>query len=213
MFKNWHLRRDSRKVHRWGAILIALPFVIVLISGLFLQVKKEFAWIQPPSAEGSIANKTPSVDFQEILNISKSVQKAEIKSWEDVDRLDVRIDDGIVKVRSVTNWELQIDLGNGELLSSMKRRSDIIEAIHDGSWFHDKAKLWIFLPAAVIVTILWLTGIYLFFVPYVAKWKNRKNLKERIEKRRPQRRKRQEEPEPGLGDSQKQTSAKESAGV
>ena len=197
MFENWHLRRDSRKIHRWGAILIALPFLIVLISGLFLQVKKEFAWIQPPSQNGSIANETPSVDFQEILDISKSVEEAEINDWEDVDRLDVRIDDGIVKVRSITNWELQIDLGTGEVLSSMKRRSDIIEAIHDGSWFHDKAKLWIFLPAAIIVTILWLTGIYLFFLPYFAKWKNRKNMKERIQKRR-RKRKNGKEMEPGI---------------
>ena len=196
MFKNWHLRRDSRKIHRWGAILIALPFLIVLISGLLLQVKKEFAWIQPPSAEGSIANTTPSIDFQQILDITKSVDEAKINTWEDVDRLDVRIDDGIVKVRSVTSWEIQIDLGTGEVLSSMKRRSDIIEAIHDGSWFHDKAKLWIFLPAAVIVTILWLTGIYLFFIPYFAKWKNRKNLKERKQKRR-RRRHREKELEAG----------------
>lgn len=184
MFKNWHLRRDSRKIHRWSAILIALPFLIVLISGLLLQVKKEFTWIQPPSQNGSIVDVTPLVGFQEILDVSKSVEKARINSWKDVDRLDVRIDDGIVKVRSVTNWELQIDLGNGEVLSSMQRRSDIIEAIHDGSWFHDKAKLWIFLPAAIIITILWITGIYLFFVPYLAKWNNRKKLKERKLKRR-----------------------------
>lgn len=193
---NWHARRDFRKMHRWGAILIALPFLIVLISGLFLQVKKEFSWIQPPSQEGSISNETPSIDFADILATARSVPEAEIENWEDVDRLDVRLDDGIVKVRSTTNWELQIDLGTGEVLSSMKRRSDIIETMHDGSWFHDQAKLWIFLPAAVIVTILWITGIYLFFVPYFAKWKNRRNLARRKMKRRKKRSTREKEREP-----------------
>ncbi len=193
---NWHARRDFRKMHRWGAILIALPFLIVLISGLFLQVKKEFSWIQPPSQDGSISNETPSIDFADILATAQSVPEAQIESWEDVDRLDVRLDDGIVKVRSTTNWELQIDLGSGEVLSSMKRRSDVIEAIHDGSWFHDRAKLWIFLPAAVIVTILWITGIYLFFIPYFARWKNRRNLARRKMKRRKKRSKREKEIEP-----------------
>lgn len=180
---NWHARRDFRKIHRWGAILVALPFLIVLITGLILQVKKEFSWIQPPSQKGSISYQTPNVGFQNILDISSSDHQAGISSWEDIDRLDVRPDDGIVKVRSVEGWELQIDLGTGEILSSMKRRSDIIESIHDGSWFHDQAKLWIFLPSAIVVTILWITGIYLFFLPYFAKRQNRKNLKRRRQKR------------------------------
>lgn len=176
---SWYARRDLRKIHRWGAILIALPFLIVLITGLFLQVKKEFSWIQPPSETGSISYQTPKISFEKILAIAKSDAEAAINSWEDVDRLDVRPDDGIVKVRSTTGWEVQIDLGNGQILSSMLRRSDVIEAIHDGSWFHEKAKLWFFLPSAVVVTILWITGIYLFFLPYFAKWKNKKMMQER----------------------------------
>lgn len=180
---NWHARRDFRKIHRWGAILVALPFFIVLITGLILQVKKEFSWIQPPSQKGSASYQTPDIGFQKILDISSSDQQADISSWEDIDRLDVRPDDGIVKVRSAEGWELQIDLGTGEILSSMKRRADLIESIHDGSWFHDQAKLWIFLPSAIVVTILWITGIYLFFLPYFAKRQNRKNLKRRRQKR------------------------------
>ncbi len=181
---NWHSRRDLRKIHRWGALLIALPFLIVLLSGLFLQVKKEFSWIQPPTREGSIAFETPHITFEEILSIVHRVPEAGVSSWKDIDRLDVRPDDGVVKVRTTDNWEVQIDLGTGKVLSSMQRRSDIIEAIHDGSWFFDGAKLWIFLPSAVVVAILWITGIYLFFLPYFAKWQNRKRLRERIRKRR-----------------------------
>lgn len=176
---NWHARRDFRKIHRWGAILVALPFLIVLITGLILQVKKEFSWIQPPSQKGSVSYQTPDIGFQKILDISSSDQQAGITSWEDIDRLDVRPDDGIVKVRSVEGWELQIDLGTGETLSSIKRRAELIESIHDGSWFHDQAKLWIFLPSAIVVTILWITGIYLFFLPYFAKRQNRKKLNRR----------------------------------
>lgn len=181
---SWHTRRDFRKIHRWGALLIALPFLIVLITGLLLQVKKEFDWIQPPTQKGSLSYQTPEIGFDRILAIAKSDEEARIRSWEDIDRLDIRPDDGIVKVRSTEGWELQVDLGTGAILSSMERRSGVIEAIHDGSWFHDKAKLWIFLPSAIIVTILWITGIYLFFLPYFAKWQNRKRLKDRKQKRR-----------------------------
>ncbi|MDX1637947.1 MAG: PepSY-associated TM helix domain-containing protein [Balneolaceae bacterium] len=180
---SWNPRRNYRKLHRWGAILSALPFLIVLISGLFLQVKKEFAWIQPPTHQGSISNQSPEISFPEILAVARAAPQAEITGWEDIDRLDVRPDDGIVKVRSRNDWELQIDLGSGELLHFQQRRSDVIESIHDGSWFHDKAKLRIFLPSAIIITILWLTGIYLFFLPYVARRKNRRRRARRNRRR------------------------------
>ena len=172
----WHARRDSRKIHRWGAIIVALPFLIVLITGLFLQLKKDFAWIQPETVEG--VSNIPSVSFDEILAVAKSVPEAEISSWEDINRLDVRPSDGMVKVRANNYWEIQIDTETGEILQSTYRRSDIIEMMHDGSWFHNSAKLWIFLPSGIIVTVLWVTGIYLFFVPVVSKRRNRKRKEE-----------------------------------
>jgi uncharacterized iron-regulated membrane protein len=171
---SWHTRRDSRKIHRWGAIVIAIPFLIVLITGLLLQVKKEVAWVQPPSTEG--VSTIPSVTFDQILKAAAAVPEAEISSWDDIDRLDVRPDKGIVKVRAVNHWEIQIDTETGQVLQSQYRRSDIIEAMHDGSWFHDNAKLWIFLPSGIIVTILWITGIYMFFIPYLNKRRNRKRM-------------------------------------
>ncbi len=168
---NWHSRRDTRKIHRWGSILIAIPFLIVLISGLFLQLKKDVAWIQPESKEG--VSTIPSISFEEILEAAKTIPEAEISTWKDIDRLDVRPDKGMVKVRAVNHWEIQIDTQTGAVLQSEYRRSDIIEAIHDGSWFHESAKLWIFLPTGIIVTVLWITGIYMFFIPYLNKRRNR----------------------------------------
>ena len=174
---SWNSRRDLRKVHRWGGALIALPFLLVLITGLFLQVKKEVNWIQPPSQTG--VSNIPSVGFDEILIASKTVPEAQITTWEDIDRLDVRPDKGIVKVRAVNRWEIQIDTETAEILQVAYRRSELLESLHDGSWFHDSAKLWIFLPSGIVVTILWITGIYLFFVPYFAKRQNKKRREDR----------------------------------
>lgn len=164
-------RRGFRKTHRIGAILIALPFLVVLVSGLLLQIKKDVAWVQPPSAQG--VDSTPSISFDQILSIASGVEEAEVSSWDDIDRLDVRPDKGMVKVRSKNHWEVQIDTKSGEVLQIAYRRSDIIEALHDGSWFSDFAKYWIFLPAGLIVLVLWVTGIYLYFLPKVNKRKNR----------------------------------------
>jgi uncharacterized iron-regulated membrane protein len=168
---NW--KRLNRKVHYWGAIIIALPVVIVIITGLFLQLKKEFDWIQPPTFSGQ-AN-VPTLTFSELLNLTRRVPEANINSWADINRIDIRPDKGIAKIRAKNNWEIQIDHQTGEVLHVAYRRSDIIESIHDGTFFHDKAKLWLFFPAACILLVLWGTGIYLFLLPYLVKNKNKKS--------------------------------------
>jgi uncharacterized iron-regulated membrane protein len=158
-----------RKIHRWGAVLIALPFLIVLGTGLLLQLKKEIPWVQPPSARGQ--TKYPIVSFDTLLAAAKDVPDAEVQSWDDIDRLDVRPDRGIVKVQCKNRWEIQIDTATGSVLQVAYRRSDVIESIHDGSWFHDNVKYWIFVPTAVVVVGLWFTGMYLFVLPHWVKWR------------------------------------------
>jgi len=167
---NW--RVWTRKGHRWGAIVVALPFLLVISTGLLLQLKKEWAWVQPPTTRGK--GKTPEITLEAILAAARSVPEAEITGWPDVDRLDLQPGRGIVKVQARNRWEVQVDLQTGEVLQVAYRRSDVIESLHDGSWFADRAKLWVFLPVAVIVLGLWVTGIYLFFLPYAVRWSRRR---------------------------------------
>jgi hypothetical protein len=102
------------------------------------------------------------------------VEVAGIKDWKDIDRLDVQPTRGMVKVRAKNSWEVQIDLKTGEVLQTAYRRSDLIESIHDGSFFHDYAKLWLFLPSGIVLLLLWLTGIYMFVLPYWVRSRRRK---------------------------------------
>ena len=61
-------------------------------------------------------------------------------------------------------WEAQIDAHSGEVVHLAYRRSDLIESLHDGSFFTDWSKHYVFLPSGVILLLLWGTGIYLFFI-------------------------------------------------
>jgi uncharacterized iron-regulated membrane protein len=167
-----HWRLFSRKCHRWGAILIALPFLLVIVTGILLQLKKDWSWVQPPTLRGQ--GTAPAIGFDEILQVVRSVPEAEARSWDDVERLDVQPGRGIVKVQLRNRWEIQVDLASGEVLQMAYRRSDLIESLHDGSWFHDRAKYWVFLPTAVVVFGLWVTGMYLFFLPHSVRWARRR---------------------------------------
>ena len=166
---NW--RKWTRKTHYWGSIIIAVPVLIVIITGLILQVKKQSTWVQPATMKGQ--SDTPTLSFEQILEAAKTVPEAAINSWEDVDRLDVRPGKGIVKIQANNSWEVQVDNQSAEILQVAYRRSDWIEAMHDGSFFHEEAKLWLFLPSAIVLLGLWITGIYMFILPYQVKWKRR----------------------------------------
>ncbi len=181
--RSMSLNRWTRKLHRWGAIITLIPLALVIGTGLLLQLKKQITWVQPATAKGTEA--VPQLSFEEILSVAKQSENAEIQSWEDVDRLDVRPGKGIVKVRSNNRWELQIDTATGELLASSYRRSDLIESLHDGSFFSDFAKVWLFFPNGLILLGLWATGFYLWLLPFLAKRKSRLRKKKQREAVKP----------------------------
>ena len=99
--------------------------------------------------------------------------------WNEFDRIDIQSDRGIAKFIAPNRWEAQIDLVTLDVLSVEYRRSDLIEQIHDGSFFADWVKTFVFLPVGVILLALWGTGIWLFFEPHVkrAQRKRRRRAK------------------------------------
>ena len=159
----------TRRWHRHGSILIAAPLLVILVTGLLLQWKKQWSWVQPPTQRGTAAEL--ALTWKQILDASRTVPEAEVSTWEDIDRLDVRPGRGLIKVRCENGWELQLDATDAAVLSSERRRSDWIEALHDGSWFHPSAKLWIFFPAGLVLLFLWLSGMYLWWLPIGARRK------------------------------------------
>ena len=164
-----NVRVWGRKLHRWGAVVVAAPLLLVIVTGMLLQVKKEVAWVQPPTRTGQ--GKEPAASFAAILEAVKGVPEAGVRSWDDVDRLDVRPKDGVAKVTCKNRYEVQVDFRTAEVVQVAYRRSDLIESLHDGSFFHDAAKLYVFLPVAVVLFGLWVTGLYLFVLPYLVKWR------------------------------------------
>ena len=179
MPKRRSLTTLNRKIHHWGSIVVAVPIVIVLVTGVLLLLKKEFTWIQPPTVKGE--QKGLALEFDQILAVARTVPEAGIETWADVDRLDVRPGKGMLKVRAENSWEIQIDANTGAVLQVAYRRSDLIESIHDGSFFGDYAKLWVFLPSALVLIGLWITGMVLFFHPYLVKAGKRRVLSPRAQ--------------------------------
>lgn len=159
----------SRRFHRWGALAVGLPLLVVIGSGLLLQLKKQVPWVQP--TEQKTPDAEPAMDWGRILAAAQAIPGGEVTDWTDIDRVDVRPGKGILKITTKNHWEAQMALGTGEVLQVAYRRSDLIETLHDGSFFGDPVKLWVFFPAGIVLFVLWCTGIYLFVLPYLTRRK------------------------------------------
>lgn len=165
----------NRNIHYWGSIIITLPLLIVIASGILLLLKKDAGWIQPPSAKG-ISNEIPNVSFQELVNAAKGVKEAKIITWGDIKRIDIQPGKGMAKVVSKNNYEVQVDTETGEVLQVAYRRSDVIESLHDGTYFHESLKYFVSLPTGIILLILLITGVILFLQPFWIRARRKKRL-------------------------------------
>lgn len=162
------LNKKIRQVHYWISPFIIVPVMLIFTTGVLLQLKKQSNWIQPSIEKTSPNKLTMLISY---LEAAKSVPEANIKSWEDINRIDIRPDKGIAKIRSNNHWEIQIDSETAEIFSVNYRRSDIIESVHDGSFFTDYVKFGWFLPTGILLIVVSISGIYMFLLPLMIKRK------------------------------------------
>ena len=173
-----HFNVANRKVHFWAALVAGLPLLVIILSGVLLQTKKQWAFVQPPEHRGT--GREPAIDFERMMTALKSVPDLGVRGWEDVDRVDVRPGRGLAKVTLFSRWEVQIDLASGQVMQTAYRRSDLIESIHAGSFFGgDWVKLGLFLPAGITLLLLWLSGVWMIWVQLNGKRKRRSRLRSR----------------------------------
>lgn len=158
----------NRKIHHWAGAIIAIPALVLLGSGVLLQAKKHWSWVQPVEHRGT--GKAPALDFTQLLQSVRNDPELGVSSWDDVNRVDVRPGRGVAKVWLHSGYEVQVDLGTGQILHTAYRRSDLIEAIHDGSFFGgDWTKLGLFLPTGLTLLLLWGTGVWMWWVTFAGK--------------------------------------------
>jgi len=165
----------TRRIHYWATLGIAVPFAVIIGSGVLLQVKKQWTWVQPTEIRGT--GTMPVIGFDGILAAVRSVPTLGVTGWNDVKRMDIRADRGLAKVTLTGEWEVQVDLGTGKVLKYEYRRSDVIESFHDGSFFLGNiTKLGVFLPTGIALCAMWLTGLRMFWLPFSVRRKRRRAL-------------------------------------
>ena len=161
-----------RIVHYWTTIAVILTGGLIAVTGTLLVLKKDFDWLQAPMERAS-AQGLSDVKVSALVDAAGRSAGRPLRG-EDIDRIDVRPSDGIAKVITNDHEEFQVDIFNLEVLSTSYRTADVIETIHDGSFFGKSAKYFAILPAGIALMILWITGLVLFSITLKGKFKARR---------------------------------------
>ena len=147
----------------------------MVASGILLQLKKQLTWVQPPEQKPPI--KALAIGPEQMLQALQQDPELNVQSWDQVERIDIRPKKGLAKLTLETGLEVQIDTSNGKILQKAVRRSDLIEALHDGSFFAgDYTKLGLFLPTAIALLLMLITGMWLWWLPLKVKRAKRKPI-------------------------------------
>ncbi|UFH45138.1 PepSY domain-containing protein [Flavobacterium galactosidilyticum] len=136
-YKSANLLRILRKLHRQIAIFLFAFFLIISITGLLLGWKKNsFGIILPPTSKGVSTDLKTWLPLDSLQTIAVTTLHDSISKTlsSDIERIDARPSKGIVKfVFNDDYWEIQLDGTTGNVLQINRRKSDIIENIHDGT--------------------------------------------------------------------------------
>lgn len=158
------------KTHKWVGVLLSLVFLNLAVSGILLLQKKNFAWIQPPTTMGAEGSAGDFIDTQKLFEIVFSQGDANFRDMEDVDRVDFRPGMRVFKVRSKHNYaEIQVDAVTGGILSVAARPSDLLEALHDGSYYAGWLHATLMPVAGGGLIFLSISGLYLWVAAWMRK--------------------------------------------
>ena len=162
-----------RKIHRAAAAFLAVVFVTVAVTGLLLGWKKNSnGYIHPDSYQGSTPDLHDWLPLDSLKTIALQVLHDSISPGlrTDLDRIDVRPDKGMVKFVFAHHYNgIQLDAATGRVLHLERRRSDLIEDIHDGSVFDkllglpgEEIKLVYTTVSGVALLVFTITGLWIW---------------------------------------------------
>jgi uncharacterized iron-regulated membrane protein len=150
--------------HLWLGIVATGILLLIAVTGILLNHKRGLG-LMPDVANEARAGLESALPIAALAASAAAALPADI-SGAAVDRMDVRPDDGIIKVRFDDDrvTEVTVDIHTGEALHVGERNDVFLEKLHSGEIFGDG---WVLLSdfAAVMLVVLLISGYWLWLYP------------------------------------------------
>jgi hypothetical protein len=147
--------------HLWVGVLVTIGTLLVSVTGILLNHKRPLG-LMPDVENPAVGPVAASLSLAELVAAAQGALGTEAP----VDRMDVRPDDGLVKVRfdDAMVSEVTVDLVTGTVLHVGERNDVFLEKLHSGEIFGDG---WILLSdvTAVALCVLLISGYWIWLYP------------------------------------------------
>lgn len=144
---------NIRALHRKLSLYTFIPLGIILVSGIILQLRNQFEWIQPTLVETK-ADKSPLI-APDVL-----IQKLNLNEKE-IEQIIYKPSKNNASLRLKSGEEIQLNAQTGEVLKRAMRRTNLLIDIHQGSILGPIGQYGIYLLTALGMIILYITGVNL----------------------------------------------------
>ena len=161
--------RRLRVLHRICGLIGAIFLIVISITGFLLALKGQFSAIKVPTQKGTqIASNQEILPPVAVLEVVFALGISELAKPQQIDRLELHLSKNIYKITSNEGYhEIQLDAATGKVLSIGKRNDQLLEDIHDLSFFNPAFRIWVLPVIATLLFALGTTGLYIYFNPIV----------------------------------------------
>lgn len=144
---------NIRTYHRWIGLLITLPLLVIVLTGLVLQLRNKFEWIQPTSLSAELSSDGRYLTYEDIL------QRYPVQN---VDQIILRPGKKNLSLRLKDGQEIQLHPQTGAVLKTAIRRTNFLIDLHQGSFFGAFGQYVLYLLTGLGLLFLILSGLLLF---------------------------------------------------
>ena len=153
--------------HLWIGVLFTIALLSISITGILLNHKRALG-LMPEVEHTPVGEFSAALPMAALADSARAATSPAISEMQ-IDRMDVRPRNGLVKVRfrDPASTEVTLDINDGRVLHVGRRGDVFLEKLHSGEAFGDRGVL-LGDAAAIALTILLITGYWLWLVP---KWR------------------------------------------
>ena len=144
---------NMRRLHRKLSLYIFLPLGVIVVSGVFLQFRNQFEWIQPELIVGEKSS-------EQMLHPQEIMKKLELKENQ-IDQMIYKPSKNNIALRLKSGEEIQVHPVTGTILKRAIRRTNLLIDIHQGSIIGPLGQYGIYIITGFGMIILYISGINL----------------------------------------------------
>lgn len=144
-----------RKYHRLISLIIALPLLVVILTGLALQLRQQFEVLQPKAVKMEKIIDKALLSTEEIIKYSGVAP-------ENIDQIIFRPTKFHLALRLKNGREIQMHPQTGEILKSAPRYTNILIELHQGSFLGPWGQYGVILPTGIGLFFLLISGLMIF---------------------------------------------------